>query len=203
MTQDIMTVDEVAEYLKVNRRTVFRMLKASQIPAFKVRGQWRFKKEEVDNSMGGNRNGNIIDVPVVGSFDAVEESAETIEVPVVGKISCGSPVLAEENIEETIPVSTKLAAPPYKYYMLRAKGDSMNRAGINDNDLVLIRQQNNARNGDNVVALINDEATIKEFNSNGHTVVLKPRSTNNEHKPIILTNDLMIQGVVVSTIPGL
>ncbi|OPZ63120.1 MAG: LexA repressor [Candidatus Aerophobetes bacterium ADurb.Bin490] len=79
----------------------------------------------------------------------------------------------------------------------------MNLAGINDGDAVLIRQQDTARNKDIVVALIDDEATIKEFNKSGDMVLLKPKSTNPKHKPIILTDDFMIQGIVVTTIPGL
>jgi len=202
MEEEIMTIEEVANYLKVNIRTVYRMLKAKEIPAFKVRNQWRFKKEEVDKFIGEHRNGKTVNISVVESFNG-EENTQTVDVPVVGKISCGAPVLAEENIEDTIPVSTKLAYPPYKYYLLKAKGDSMNLAGINDGDLVLVRQQNTARIGDKVVALIDGEATIKEFSISNDAVVLKPRSSNKEHKPIILTRDFMIQGVVVSTIPGI
>jgi len=200
MEQEIMTINEVASYLKVNKRTLFRMLKANQIPAFKVRGRWRFRKNEVDDFIGNHKNGGTKNIPLFESLPD-NDGERTINVPVVGKVSCGMPVLAEENIEDTIPVSKKLAYPPYNYFLLRAKGDSMNRAGINDGDMVLIRQQNSARNGDRVVALIDDEATIKEFSASGNTVVLRPRSTNNEHKPIILTRDFVIQGVVVSTIP--
>lgn len=102
-----------------------------------------------------------------------------------------------------IPVSTKLAKPPAQYFLLRAKGDSMDQKGINDGDLLLIRQQASAHDGDIVVALIDDEATVKEFYSAGETVVLKPRSKNKDHQPIVLTKDFQMQGVVVNTIPKL
>ena len=76
----------------------------------------------------------------------------------------------------------------------------MDDAGINDGDLVLIRQQQIAKNGDKVVALIDDEATIKEFQNNGNMIVLKPRSKNSKHQPIVLTTDFRIQGVVETVI---
>ena len=143
------------------------------------------------------------DLQIIENFSGDESRVQTVEVPLVGQVACGSPILAEENIEQMIPVSTRIASPPYRYYMLRAKGDSMNLAGINDGDAVLVRQQGTARNKEIVVALIDDEATIKEFNKSGEMVLLKPKSSNLKHKPIILTNDFMIQGIVVTTIPGL
>ncbi|MFH2068269.1 MAG: transcriptional repressor LexA [Candidatus Omnitrophota bacterium] len=129
--------------------------------------------------------------------------AQTINIPLVGAVACGTPVLAEENIEGFIPVSTSLVKPGSKYFLLHARGNSMDEAEINDGDLVLVRQQPTADEGDNVVALINDEATIKEFHRTGNIIVLKPKSSNKEHKPIILTDDFQIQGVVVATIPNL
>lgn len=127
--------------------------------------------------------------------------AQTVNVPLVGSISCGVPVLAEKNVEAMISVSTKLAKPPAKYFLLRAKGDSMDQKGINDGDLLLIRQQATAENDDIVVALIDGEATVKEFHPAGEMVILKPRSKNKDHQPIVLTKDFQIQGVVVTAIP--
>ena len=142
--------------------------------------------------------------------------AQTVDVPLVGMVSCGIPILAEENVQAKIPVSIKLACPPHRYFLLKAKGDSMNlprsprgeaegrqagQKGIDDGDLVLVRQQTTAKDGEMVVALIDDEATIKEFHAAGETVVLKPRSRNKEHKPIVLTKDFQVQGVVIATIP--
>jgi len=146
------------------------------------------------------RDGNL---QLVNGIADESVRAQTVGVPLVGNISCGVPVLAEENIEAMIPVSTKLAKPPAQYFLLRAKGDSMDQKGINDGDLLLIRQQASAHDGDIVVALIDDEATVKEFYSAGETVVLKPRSKNKDHQPIVLTKDFQMQGVVVNTIPKL
>ncbi len=129
------------------------------------------------------------------------ESARTVAIPLVGTASCGMPILAQENIEAMIPVSTALAKPGSSYFLLRAKGDSMNEAGINNGDLILIKQQRTANNGQNVVALIDDEATVKEYQHKGDFVTLLPRSDNKAHQPIILTQDFKIQGVVIATIP--
>ncbi len=199
MDEEILTIKEVASYLKVDVRTIYRRLKASDIPAFKLGGQWRFKKQDIDLWIKKNYlNQKSYTEAIVKNIESDVE--QTVLVPLLGRVACGKPILAEENIESTIPVSTKIARPPYKYFLLRAKGDSMNKAGINDGDLVLIRQQQTAQNKDIIVALIDDEATIKEYNISNDKIILKPLSSNPIHKPIIVTHDLKIQGVVVSTI---
>lgn len=134
-------------------------------------------------------------------YDEGNENARTINIPLVGTVACGSPIFAEENIEAEIPVSTKLIETANKYFLLKAQGDSMNLSGINDGDLVLIKQQFTAENGNEVVALIDDEATIKVFQRKDDIIVLKPNSTNKIHQPIILTSDFRIQGIVVTVIP--
>jgi repressor LexA len=132
---------------------------------------------------------------------AASDRARTVEVPLVGNVACGAPLLAEENVEAYIPVSTSLAKPGGRYFLLRAIGDSMNRAGIEDGDLVLVRQQSTAESGNRVVALIDDEATIKEFHRDKDVVVLRARSTTKTHQPIVLSTDFIIQGVVIAAIP--
>lgn len=127
--------------------------------------------------------------------------AQTIDVPLVGTAACGAPILAQENIEAMIPVSVQLAKAPYKYFLLKAKGDSMDEKGIKDGDFVLVRQQPTAENGDTVVALIDNEATIKEFYKTSNAVILKPKSKNKAHQPIILTSNFQIQGIVAAAIP--
>jgi len=129
--------------------------------------------------------------------------AQTVDVPLVGSVACGGPILAEENIEGFIPVSTAIVKPGSKHYLLHARGDSMDRAGIKNGNMVLVRQQPTANQGERVVALIDDAATIKEYRRSNGMVVLMPRSTNRRHKPIILTNDFQVQGVVVAVIPNL
>jgi repressor LexA len=131
-----------------------------------------------------------------------EYNARTVNVPLVGMISCGLPIFAEENIEAFYPVSLDLIRSGSRYFLLRVKGDSMDKSGINNGDFVLVRQQSSAKNGDIVVALINDEATIKEFHRTKNAVILKPKSSNPQHVPIILTSNFQIQGVVIKTIPN-
>lgn len=128
-------------------------------------------------------------------------NAHTVNIPLVGTVACGSPILAEENIEAMIPVSESFIKPGHRYFLLRAAGESMNAANINDGDLVLVRQQPVAENGEIVVALIDNSATVKEFHCSKDAVILKPKSKNKEYQPIILTENFQIQGVVVATIP--
>jgi len=140
---------------------------------------------------------------LLNDMDIDRVGERTREIPLVGTVPCGLPVLAEENVEAMIPISEKLARPPYEYFLLRAHGDSMNEVGINDGDLVLVRQQSTATSGEHVVALIDGEATIKEFRQQKDVVILKPRSTNKAHKLIIVADAFSVQGVVVATISGL
>jgi repressor LexA len=133
-------------------------------------------------------------------IDGKAQTDRTINIPLVGSAPCGLPFLAEENIEAMISVSQRLAKPGAQYFLLRAVGNSMNKAGIKDRDLVLVRQQPVANPGERIVAIIGDEATIKIYQRKGDKVVLMPQSTDPRHKPIILTDDFMIQGVIVDTI---
>jgi repressor LexA len=133
---------------------------------------------------------------------ATETMARTVAIPLVGSVTCGTPMLAEENVETMIPVSTLLAKPGFKYFLLRANGDSMDKAGINNGDLILVKQQPVADNGQRVVALIDDEATVKEFQRKGDVIALVPQSNNPKHKPIILDYEFQIQGIVIATIPN-
>lgn len=143
------------------------------------------------------------DLQIRKDLPATEDHARTIEVPLVGNVACGVPLLAEQNIEAHVPVATTLAKPGQKHFLLRAVGNSMNAAGINDGDLVLVRQQAQADNGDKVVALIDDEATIKEFHRERRVVVLKPRSKDKSQRSIVLSGNFIIQGVVIATISKL
>lgn len=127
---------------------------------------------------------------------------QVVDVPLVGAVACGLPSLARQAPEALISISTKIARPGSKYFLLRASGSSMNRAGIQDGDLVLVRQQPTAEQGDRIVALINDDATIKRFYREGDVVVLRPDSTDKTHRPIVVSDDLIVQGVVVTALPS-
>jgi repressor LexA len=138
----------------------------------------------------------------LSSRKASSMAEKTVSIPLVGSVACGLPALAEQDPEALIDVSTKIARPGHAYFLLRAKGSSMNKSGIKDGDLVLVRQQPTADEGEKVVALVNDEATIKHFHREGVVVVLKPNSTEKGNRPIILSEDFLIQGVVVATLPA-
>lgn len=125
-----------------------------------------------------------------------KSNARTVDVPLVGSIACGAPILAEENVEAMVAISKSFIRPGGRYFLLRAKGDSMTGAGIEDGDCVLVKQQPTAENGDIVVALIDDEATLKEFHRSGDAVILKPH--NKKYQPIIVRNDFQVQGVVTA-----
>lgn len=145
----------------------------------------------------GARNIRILRDP---RFESGAERTETVRVPVVGNVAAGTPILAQENIEDFIDVSRMLAKGSTPHFALRVCGDSMDRAGINDGDLVLVRQQPVADSGEKVVALIDDEATVKVFRPGPESIVLEPRSSNPRHRPIVVERDFRIQGVVVATI---
>jgi repressor LexA len=126
---------------------------------------------------------------------------EVVEIPLVGNVACGQPLLAVENIEAYIPYEReKLLGSPSDFFFLRAVGDSMNKAGIDDGDFVLIKKQASADFGKKVVALIGDEATIKTLKKGDGFVVLEPESTNPQNKPIYLFDDFIIQGIVKDVI---
>jgi len=129
-------------------------------------------------------------------------SISTVNVPLVGTVACGLPVLAQENIETHIPVSTALAKKGSAYFLLRASGNSMNKAGIDDGDILLVRQQSTADDGQKVVALINDEATVKFLERKVGAVILRPASSDQNHKPIVVSENCQILGIVVAVLPS-
>lgn len=102
---------------------------------------------------------------------------EATEIPVLGRIRAGAPVLAEENIEGFLAVANEIARGK-ETFALKVKGDSMIDDGIFDGDYVIIRRQETADNGDIVCALIENEATLKRFHQKGSVVVLKPANKN-------------------------
>jgi repressor LexA len=116
------------------------------------------------------------------------------ELPVLGAVAAGVPMLAEENIEGTIPLPTEVVRED-STFVLRVKGDSMVDAGIFDGDFVVVRQQPTAENGDIVVALLEDEATVKRFFREADRIRLQPE--NDSMEPIYV-RDVTILGKVVA-----
>lgn len=126
-----------------------------------------------------------------------KEIKSTFLVPILGAVPCGTPFLAQQNWEGQIPVdSNLLKGNPNEYFFLKAVGKSMDLAGIDDGDYVLFRSQPTADPGEKVVALIGDDATIKFFRPNKDYIALIPKSSDPSYKPIIVSEDLKVQGVV-------
>ena len=122
---------------------------------------------------------------------------DAVNVPIIGHIAAGQPLLATENLEGTVPVDRRLAAGR-ELFALRVHGDSMTGAGILDGDLVIAAQQQDAQNGDVVVAVIEDEATVKRFHRRRDGAV-ELRPENPDHNPVIIKRPpFMIQGKVVA-----
>ena len=118
---------------------------------------------------------------------------EIANIPLIGTVAAGQPILAQENIENYFPVPADLL-PNQEAFMLKVKGESMINAGIFDGDQIIVAQQNTAENGDIVVALMEDSATVKRFYKENDHVRLQPE--NDRMEPIIAT-DVQIIGKVV------
>jgi repressor LexA len=116
-----------------------------------------------------------------------------VEVPIVGRVAAGEPVLASENVEGTLPVPREVVKED-TCFALRISGQSMIDAGIFEGDLVIVRSQNYADAGDIVVALLDEEATVKRFFRDGNRIRLQPE--NSVMSPIIV-DDAQILGKVV------
>ena len=130
-------------------------------------------------------------VQLVSDMEIAEERRNAIPVPVVGNVAAGTPILAEQNIEDHVLLSSDLAKDGY--FLLRVRGDSMINAGILPDDLVLVRPQHEASNGSIVVAMIEGEATVKRFEkADGH---IKLIAENPAYEPIV-TSNVSLVGVV-------
>lgn len=119
---------------------------------------------------------------------------DMVNVPIIGTVTAGTPILATENIEGYFPVLSD-SLPSGEVFMLHVKGESMNNAGILDGDDVIIRRQNTAHNGQIVCALIDDSATIKTFYKEADHIRLQPE--NDTMDPIIVS-ECQILGIVVA-----
>ena len=125
----------------------------------------------------------------------VDIKRDIIEIPIFGRVAAGTPLLASQNIEGTLPIPTRMVNN-HECFALRIIGSSMVGAGILEGDFVIVRRQANADPGDIVVALVDDEATVKRFYIDGERVRLQPE--NPAIEPILFnTNDVMILGKVI------
>lgn len=118
---------------------------------------------------------------------------ELYSVPLVGTVAAGQPILAEQNISDYFPIPADML-PNGEVFMLEVKGESMVNAGILNGDKVIVQMQNTARNGEMVVALLEDSATVKTFyKENGHFRL----QSENDHMDPIIADDVQIMGKVI------
>ena len=134
------------------------------------------------------------------AIDLLEDKPweRTVNVPLVGTVTAGMPILAQENIEDTFAFPVNPMGTSSECFMLRVKGESMINAGINDGDYLMVRQQNTAENSDIVVAMVNDDtsegATVKRFFKEDDRIRLQPE--NDSMQPIYGT-DVSVLGKVI------
>lgn len=119
---------------------------------------------------------------------------EVVNVPIVGRVAAGEPILAVENIESYFPIPAEFM-PNVQTFMLTVQGESMINAGIFDGDQILVQEQSVANNGDMVVALVEDSATVKTFYKEDGYYRLQPENDNMD--PIIVRGELQILGKVI------
>ena len=175
------TVEELRRMLKVgSTRTVLRYLR------------WLEDEGEIER-WSGARGLRLVKTN--------QQHAQTLSVPLIGEAPAGSLMAAEENLQGWIRLPREFLEPQAKFFLLRVRGDSMNKAIVKDQriesgDLVLVRQQATAQTNDIVVALVDGEAAIKRLVRGDGYFLLKPDSTNPEHRPIVVNCDFHVQGVI-------
>ncbi|NPV28319.1 MAG: transcriptional repressor LexA [Firmicutes bacterium] len=131
------------------------------------------------------------------AIELTGDNTSVVRIPIVGRVAAGEPILAVENIEDTFPLPANFLKTTNNVFMLRVRGDSMINAGIYDGDFVIVRQQNTADNGDIVVALLGEEATVKRFFKEKGGVRLQPE--NDALEPII-SKDVAVLGKVIGVL---
>ncbi|MBI3125745.1 MAG: transcriptional repressor LexA [Ignavibacteriales bacterium] len=153
------------------------------------------KKGHLTNESKTSRTISIIDEGLNKSGHALDNM---LGLPIVGRVAAGYPVLAEENIEGNMMIDATLVNNKVGCFGLKVSGDSMVNAGILEGDLVIVSPQKNAVNGDIVVALLHDEATMKRFEIKENKIYLVPE--NEKYRPIEVDNveEFSIIGKVIS-----
>ncbi len=160
------TVREIGEQFNITVKGAYDHVKAIEKKGF-------IKTEQ-------NKSRAIV---VLGEDDEIPVDAITI--PLLGRIAAGSPIMAQENIEEYLSFPKSMFRSG-DYFALHVKGDSMIEGGINDGDIAIIKKQNNCNNGEIVAALLEDEATLKRLKVSGSKVMLMPE--NPAYQPIVAEN---------------
>jgi repressor LexA len=129
----------------------------------------------------------------------VPSGPQPVSVPLLGRVAAGLPVLSEENVEDTLLLDPSMAGPG-RVFALRVRGDSMKDAGILDRDVVVVREQREARSGEIVVALVDGEATVKTYRAKRSGIVLEPANATFEPMHITPPQELVLLGKVVAVL---
>jgi len=180
------TAKEIAEILHITQTSVFEQLERLE------------KKRYITRQKGAARTIGILAQPE-NEKSVKSESVKLVKVPVIGTIAAGAPIFADENMEGEILVDESNIGKG-RFFALRVRGDSMINAGINNGDLVIIKRQPLAENGDIVAALIDSKATLKRLSLSNDEVFLLPE--NEKYSPINVTcrEDFRILGKMVTTV---
>lgn len=173
------TIREIGDEFKITAKGAYDHLKAIE------------KKGYIKSEKNRSR---AIELLKTSSGQAPLAGDHVVNIPLVGRVAAGIPITAEENIEEYLAFPRSMLPGSDGIFALRVAGDSMKDAGINDGDIAVIRKQETADNGDIVVALLEDEATLKYFYKEKKKVRLQP--ANKSYKPMMV-DDVSIVGKLV------
>jgi repressor LexA len=171
------TIREIAEYFEISIKGAY-----DHVTALKKKGY--VKNDKRSRTM-----------EVIKSDD--EEDDGIVNIPILGPVAAGAPILAEENWDGAVPVHRAMLRKGCRYFALKVKGDSMEGAGILDGDMAIIEQRNTAENGEIVVAMVNDATTLKRYYREKTRIRLQPE--NNNYKPIY-SQDVRLLGRVAKII---
>ena len=177
------TLEELRENLGLRSvRTVVQYLEVLEEKGYIVRRKNAWRNIELRNADGG---------------------WGTVSVPVVANVGCDDlSVFAQEQADEFIEVDKHIVEDAGEIVAVRAVGDSMNDAGINSGDYILVQFTNNVQNGDRVAAIVGDMVTVKRLERRDGVTILYPESKDPKYKPIILREDFKITGKVLCVIPA-
>jgi repressor LexA len=203
--------DEMKEALGLRSKSgIHRLITALEERGYIHRLAHRARALEVvrlPESLGGPANGfapRVIDgdrnnIPQPASAMPVSE-AQAMDIPVMGRIAAGVPISAISEVSHSVAVPSQMLAAQGNHYALEVKGDSMIEAGINDGDVVVIRETSSADNGDIVVALVeNNEATLKRYMRRGGTIALEAANPAYETR-VFPVGQVKVQGRLVGLI---
>ena len=181
------TAKEISEILHITQTSVFEQLERLE------------KKRYITRQKGAARTIGILGQPENEKPVRKGDAVKLVKVPVIGTIAAGVPIFADENMDGEILVDESNIGKG-RFFALRVRGDSMINAGINNGDLVIIKRQPLAENGDIIAALIDSDATLKRLSFSNGEVFLLPE--NEKYSPINVTcrEDFRILGKMVTTV---